>query len=207
MSTIATASSDKPRKLLPAGAHVARCVGVVDLGHQQTNWQGVKDVKHQILLGFEIPEERIEIDGKDLPMFISSTYTLSLYKESRLAKQLSSWRGKAFTDEEAKAFQVAKLLGVSCMLSVEHTEKEGKTYSNIGAITKLHAKLECPPQENPSLHYEIEMGESGAAYEALPKWIKAKIAQSLERQPIEHATPEIQTAPSDEEPPTEDLPF
>lgn len=211
MSTIATASGDKPRKLLPAGSHVARCVWVIDLGTQETNWQGVKDFKHQITLGFEVCEERIEIDGKDLPMFISSTYTLSLYKESKLAKHLSSWRGQPFTDEEAKAFQVANLLGVPCMLSIEHTEKDGKTYANVSTITKLHHKLEALPQENPSLHYEIEMGQN-EVFELLPKWLKAKVMQSLEQRPFgdgEHAETAVQSAPAqqhEEEAPLPDEP-
>ena len=76
-----------------------------------------------------------------MPLTISKTYTLSLHEKAGLRKDLAAWRSRDFTEEEAKGFDISKLLGVYCMLNVTTSENNGKTYTNIAGITPLPQAL------------------------------------------------------------------
>lgn len=127
---------------IPAGTYMAVCTQIVDLGLQPGSAQ-YPSPKHKIMVRFEIPSERIQIDGKDLPAIISTRYTASMNEKAILRKHLESWRGRKFTDQEAEDFDVEKLLGVSVMLSVVHSEKGGKTYADIAALSAVPKNM--PP--------------------------------------------------------------
>jgi hypothetical protein len=58
-----------------------------------------------------------------------------------LRRDLAAWRGKDFTEEEAKAFDVSKLIGAFCMINVTTSETNGKTYSNVAGLTPLPGAL------------------------------------------------------------------
>lgn len=135
-------------KRVPQGVFIGRCYSLIDLGTQTTTGQfGIKD-QHKLRLGWELFGEdengeplSIDMDGKQMPMTISKSYTVSLHEKAGLRRDLAAWRGRDFTDEEAKAFDVSKLLGAYCMINVTESESGGKTYSNVGGITPLPGAL------------------------------------------------------------------
>lgn len=165
-------------KRVSAGAHVAVCNMVADCG-LQPGFEGKP--KRKIYVRFEIPAERVEYekDGKTMegPLTIGSFYTASMNEKATLRKHLEGWRGRAFTDEEAAAFDVSKLLGKAVMLSVIEKESSGKTYSNIAGMSRLPNGFQAPAAENPLLYFDQDSGE--AEYEALPKWLREKIDGQL----------------------------
>lgn len=135
-------------KKVPPGVYVARCFSLVDMGTQITDGQYGSKEQHKIRIAFEIFGEddagnplTIDADGKQMPLTISKTYTLSLHEKSGLRKDLAAWRGRDFTDEEAKAFDVSKLISAYCMLNITTSENNGKTYTNIAGITPLPQAL------------------------------------------------------------------
>jgi hypothetical protein len=135
---------------------------------------------------FELPHVRGEftIDGKtvDRARVISESYTLSTDKKSNLRKHLAAWRGKDFTEDEAKVFDVAKVCGAMALLSITHKpSRDGsKTYANITAIMKPMAGTERIKSENPAIIYDIpEEGTIGFP-EGLPEWIVNRIKTSDE---------------------------
>jgi hypothetical protein len=103
-----------------------------------------------------------------------------------LRKQLEGWRGKAFSDDEAAQFDISKLLGKSCMLSVVETEKGGKTYSNIASIGKLPKGIPEPIAENPLLYFAPD---DESQFEELPSWLREKISNAI----VETKRPEQHT--------------
>ena len=117
----------------PAGAHPAVCIDVVDLGELEVTFGGKTKKQHKIKIVWEI--EELRDDGQ--PFRPSKRYTLSLHEKAGLRKDLESWRGRGFTDEELRGFDVEVLLGKGCMINVVHTSKDGSTYGNITAIMKL----------------------------------------------------------------------
>lgn len=181
-------------KRAPSGSHVAVCNLVADCG-LQPGFEGKPQRK--IYVRFEIPDERVEYekDGKQVegPLTIGSFYTASMNEKATLRKHLEGWRGKSFTDDEAAQFDVSKLLGQACMLSVIEKESGGKVYSNISGMSKLPKSVTAPAAENPLLYFDQESGQS--EYEALPKWLREKIDGQI--RPAKPAATESHAAPDD----------
>lgn len=134
MPIIVTAGDGKVFEPAPAGVHQAVCVDVVDMGELEVKWAGQIKKQHKIRLVWQIDESRPE-DGKRF--IVQKRYTASLNEKANLRKELEAWRGKAFTDDELKAFDVEKLIGINCFLNVVHAAKDGKTYANIASIMPL----------------------------------------------------------------------
>lgn len=179
MPIIASAKGGGDFPKVPAGSHAARCYQIIDLGTQEIEWQGKKKLQRKLWITWEIPEETIEINGENKPMAISRMFTLSLAETGALLPFLESWRGKRFSEEELSAFDVAKLLGKPCLLSVVHDTKNGKEYANISAIAVLPRGMKCADQVNPSVEYSIDEGYS-PTFKALPEFLQKKIEASEE---------------------------
>ena len=93
---------------------------------------------------------------------------------------LESWRGKSFTEDEAKAFDITKLLGKACMINVIHKKSsKGNDYADISSIATLPKGLECPDQVNPMQELSFDNWNS-SIFDSLPDFIKNKIKSSNE---------------------------
>jgi hypothetical protein len=127
---------------------IARCYRLIDLGTQKKIYNGVvKGEGRKIRAVFELLGEDRMQDGR--PFVLSKTWLLSMYEGSSLRKDLTSWRGKSFTQEEASSFDVSKLLGAYCMLNlVEEKGEDGKLRVNISSITPMVKGLPKPPGVN-----------------------------------------------------------
>ena len=158
-------------KLIPEGVHVAVCFGIYDLGTQYS--KTFDSEAHKVLLQWEVPDSRIEISGKDLPMVISKQYTLSLYK-SNLKKDLDSWLGQI----KGKSYGLKQLLGKNCQILISHVDKDGITYANITAIMALPQGIKSLIPENPLKFYSLEDGTTFP--EKTPDWIIKVIKESKE---------------------------
>lgn len=134
-------------ELPPAGTHLAVCYRVIDLGTQQGSYMGKPNEKHKVLVSWELPEEKMK-DGR--PFTISQRYTWSMSDKAILRKHLEAWRGKAFTDADfgPSGFNIKNIIGVGCLLTITHTDKEGKSYANISSIGKLMKGMQTPPLVN-----------------------------------------------------------
>jgi hypothetical protein len=172
---------------VPPGVWAARCVGVVDLGTQEVEFSGEKKLQHKLQLTWEVFGEdeagvalTIEQDGKEVPLQISKRYTLSLNEKAALRKDLAAWRGRDFTPEELKAFDISKLLGVLCLLNVQHNEApNGKTYANVASITPLPKGMPKPASATPLVSFDL--GDfDGEVFEALPEYVQDVIKASAE---------------------------
>lgn len=163
----------KDFKPLPSGSHIARCMAVISLGTQASP---MYPSSFKVMLMWEVPGEAIEIDGKPAPMTIQKEYTLSLSEKANLRHDLQSWRGKVFTKEELEGFDVVKVLGQPCMLSVVHkTSGKGKIYGVVSGVSGVPKGVQCPPAWHKPVSYEIEDGQSDV-FLKLPEWIQKKIA-------------------------------
>jgi hypothetical protein len=184
MAIIAENTGTK-REPIPQGNYVARCYQMIEIGTVQEEFEGQKKIMHKVRIGWELPtEQRVFDEAKgEQPLVISNEYTLSMHEKSKLRAILQSWRGKAFSEEEAKSFDITKLIGVPCMLNIIHKVTPNGTYANIGSVAPIPKGLECPPQINPTFVLSYDNFDYGA-YMGLPDFIKAKMQTSLEFQKI-----------------------
>lgn len=193
---------------VPQGTHIARCVTVCDLGVQHTPWGN----KEQVYLGFEVPGERVKWTDKDGnekegAALVGATWTISLFEEANLGKNLISWRGKPFTEEEKKGFDLFNLLGVPCMLSITHntSQKNGKTYANINSIMGVPKGTEIPPQENESIGYTATDPRFANTLDKLPEWLKNRALDGQRQNTVPDAPPA--PPPATESTFDDDIPF
>lgn len=184
MAFIAKDSGGGDFKKVPPGAYIGRCYSLIDLGTQLTTGQYGEKLQHKIRIAWELFGEddqgnplTVLVDGKEMPMTISKNYTVSLHEKAGLRKDLAAWRGKDFTDEEAKAFDVSKLLGAYCMVNATTSETNGKTYTNVAGLTPLPGALKnakpAPVHENILFDLDApDMKIFSGFYEKLQEQIK-----------------------------------
>lgn len=163
---------------VPAGAHVAVCTMVADIGIQPSQFY---EPKRKVVFRFELPNERTEYTDKDGnkrsgPMVVYDTLTASMNGKANLRAMLEGWRGRKFTDAEAGDFDTRSVLGKACMLSIVHNEKGEKTYANIAAVMPLPKGTNAPEPENEPLYYDEEDVKS---YDKLPEWVRKKISEQV----------------------------
>lgn len=197
MAIIAENTGTK-REPIPQGNYVARCYQMIEIGTVQEEYEGQKRILRKVRFGWELPTElRVFNEEKgEQPMVISNEYTVSMHEKAKLRALLQSWRGKVFTEEEAKSFDLTKLLGVPCMLNIIHKETPNGTYANIASISPLPKGMECPKQINETFVLSYDTFDYGK-YMLLPDFIKTKMQSSLEFQalnsPEHHAVDEPQS--------------
>ena len=173
-------NAGKKRELAPQGNHVAICYKMVELGTITDTFKGEDVTRHRVLLYWELSNELATFDGVEKPISVSKEFSLSMNEKSTLRKMLESWRGKAFTEKEAKAFDITRLMGVPCMVNVIHvTSQSGNQYENVSSITPLPKGMEIPTQFNDSFEFSID-GYDQAKFDTFPDFIKDKIASSVE---------------------------
>lgn len=169
---------------VPEGSHLAVCDMFVDLGLQDTNF----GTKHKIYLRWQIPSLRMkwEKDGVEHegPMAIGSKFTLSLHEKATLRQILQSWRGKAFTSEELKKFDVTTILGKPCLITVTHSPKDGGgVYANVGAVAKLPTGIPAPTLEGETILYDADNLDT---FDKLRPWLQDMVkGQRQENDPPE----------------------
>jgi hypothetical protein len=194
MSITAKQGAAYERELIPAGNHIARCYKMIEIGTVPEEYLGQVKKQHKVRIGWELPLElRVFNEEKgEQPFVIDKEYTLSLGEKATLRADLQSWRGKAFTEEEAQGFDITKLLGVPCMLNIIHVPGKTdptKTFQRIASITPLPKGMECPDRINGVFIFELENFDL-QKYNELPDFIKEKIAQSEQYKAMTHPTPD-----------------
>lgn len=186
----------EPRKPIEAGAHAAICDMVVDLGVQPSPG-GQFAPKRTVVLRFQIPSIRVEItkDGetKDLPAVISRTVGLSLNEKSTLYALLTAWRGKSFTPDELKKFDLGKVAGKPAFINVTHATKGDRTYANLTSIMPMPKGMPAPVLEGEALVYSTDAPDP-AIFDKLPEWMQDKIANRIVDAP--KAAPKADRAPT-----------
>ncbi len=161
----------------PVGAHVARCIGLIDIGTHHGEYEGVPNVRRQVIVKWELPNELIsdgEFAGK--PFTVSEFYTLSLGEKANLRKALVAWRGKEFTEDELKGFDLKNVLNKPCMLQVGRNKKDR---AKVQAVMSLPKGMACPDQVNQCLYFTLSEFDP-TVYENLSDGYKRLIGESDE---------------------------
>jgi hypothetical protein len=167
--------------------HLARCYRIVDLGTQKSEYQG--QIKHlqKVMIQFEVHGEddngNALVTNKGEPMSISKNFTLSLAEKATLRKDLQAWRGRDFTADELRGFELKNVLGAWCMLSVAKSMgNNGKEYTNIMSINPVPAAIKkagLPEGFNKLAMFVIENPDM-ELFETFGNGLKEKIQTSPE---------------------------
>lgn len=185
MAIIAKSSGESTqRELIPAGTYIARCYSIVHVGHVKQTYLGEEKLVDLVRFTWELPTELrcFSQDKGEQPCAISKEVTLSMNEKSTLRQMIGQWRGKAISDDEAKLFDIAKLLGQPCMLNLIHQPSKAnpeKVYERIAGVMPMMKGMTCPPQVNPSFEFSVADYDQ-RKMDTLPNFLQEMIRSSTE---------------------------
>ena len=180
----------KPANNIPpvdGGTYMAVCIGVIDLGEQYRQFEKQKQGRYvnECRFIFEIPSERVQVDGEDKPRWLSTKrLTVSLHERSALYQMLTSWRGRPLSDAEldptGDGFDLSQMLGAGAMLSVSVVEQDdGSRHNKIEAVTGFPKGIEVPKVESEPLLFDADEPDMDML-EKMPEWIQDIIRKSTQ---------------------------
>lgn len=176
MSMIASDNGGSTIPKLEGGVYTAISSAIVDLGLQKN--EKFDKTQRKFMMIWTILNETIEVNGEQLPRQLSKEYSFSLHEKSTLRKDLQAWRGKAFTEEELRGFNILNVLNVPCQLQVLLEEKNGKSYNNIASIMALPKGTEVDRLDN-TYYFDIETTDSWKNWTKIPQWIQDRIKKAI----------------------------
>lgn len=200
-------------EMTPEDVYTARCYRIIDLGTQKVEWQGASKEQHKVMISWELigkaDPKMQQGENKGKPFSIHKRYTVTLSEKGVLRADLEAWRGKKFTNDELKGFDLSNVLGAYCTIQVVHDET-GK-YANVNSI--MVYKGDKPEPVNPDLAFDIDEPDM-EIFDSLSDNIKGTIMLAPEwnknKQP---ATPsdappkDVVIEDTEEEINLEDIPF
>jgi len=182
----------KPFAQCPEGQHQAVCVDVVLLGEKVESFSGKPaKIANKLALVYQVDEVNPDT-GKRFE--ISVEKTVSMFETAGLRKWLEAWRGKAYSEDEAKkkGVQPHKMVGINALLTVQSkVSGKGRTYSAAMNIAPLHKSMTA-------------IAVNG--YERAPFWTQRKEQYAKDAADFRRASQTSEEAPpADHE--DDDLPF
>lgn len=195
-------SDRKQFQIAPAGTHLARLYRIIDLGTQMREFEGKVTMNQKAKFFFELHGE--DADGKPLltsdgkPLIQSKEYTVSLNEKANLRRDLEAWRGKAFSEEELKGFDLKNILGHFCMVNISHREKGDLTYADlkgISAVPSIYKKQGLPEGINTTMLFSLKNFDQNM-FDSLSENIKETIRKSPEYRSIGEQSKAYQEASS-----------
>lgn len=167
---------------VPGGTYMAVCIYSLGIGEQLCKYKDSTRYNNQVMIGFELIGQTVEIDGKPEPRVLGRTFNIAKSQNSGLRKFLGSWMGKALTDDEYMGFDTNRLLGKPAMLSV--VLNDTGEYANIDGIMQIPEGMPEPKATIAPYWFDMDDGFDQTAFEKLPEWAQEKIKKSTEWQKL-----------------------
>jgi hypothetical protein len=172
--------SDQGFEQPPPGNHAAACVAVVDLGihtetftNDDTGAETEKDFR-KVFLCWELT--RCKKSGSSENHAIGKAFNLTFGRGSALRELVESWSNKSIADlfkEQQKEFDVMKLLGKKCFLTIIHEPGQGKNahkqYARIKSVTAPPGGSAVPAPSFPLFSFNV--ADSGGQLPDVPSWM------------------------------------
>lgn len=128
----------------PEGQYPMACVDVIDMGQRVKSFAGTDPyLAHEVSLVFQSGE----VNEAGRVHEVTVDFTVTMGKKGNLRAFLESWRGKSYTEAEAReGVPLHKLVGRSALVSVEHktSPTTGRTRAAIRSISPLPKGLPEP---------------------------------------------------------------
>lgn len=188
MPYIVTQSEKKDFPKPKDGEYIAICYKLIDMGTHK-NKHG--NMQPSIRLAWELHGDSIVgegtgymDDGKPFSVDrVFNPYLGSPSKATKFREFLEKWRGRPFTEEELKGFDLTNLLGAACRITLAtSTNDEGKEYQNVVSASPMMKGVAKPQQVNPSFLFLLPpRGEfDQAKFDKLPEFMRKRISESHE---------------------------
>jgi len=163
------ASETKKYKQASVGTHTGICYMIADIGTQKTSYEGDEKEVHQVIIGWELPEE---LTDDNRPLTIIKTYTLSFNEKATLAKDYKAWT----KEQNPKKFNLGQLLGKGCNLNIGVTSGGN---AKVTGVSALKANEKVPELQAKPVMFDLRKPDMVAIMD-LPNFIIDKINASPE---------------------------
>jgi hypothetical protein len=157
------------------------------MGTQKTEFQGQAKHLQKVMLQFEVHGEddsgKPLVTAKGEPMSISKNFTLSLAEKATMRKDLQAWRGRDFTPEELRGFELKNVLGAWAMITASKAlGGNGKEYTNIVSINPVPVAIKKAgmPEGFNKLAMFVISNPDMELFETFGNGLKEKITSSPE---------------------------
>lgn len=189
----------------PTGTHLARCIGLIDVGTHTSEWKGQPIRRRQVIIKWELPLETRE-DGQ--PFIASEFYTMSLSEKANLRHALVNWRGRDFTQEELVGFDMKTILDKPCQITITQNDNGKRKVTGVAGMPK---GVTIPDRHNDVLLFDLDFFDQ-AIFTELTDGLKKMITESEEYQAMDTAEfsgPTPSETPTDAQAPDEEdsIPF
>jgi len=173
-----------PQDLIEVGTIPGRVVRIIDLGLQPGGSFEGKDKpnSYQVDVTYELVDVFMkDKDGKEdesKPRWISENFPMH-HPSADLAK--STKRCNAFDPNHTCNYDLAKMIGAPCMITIVHKVSKGKTFANVGNVSVMRDKdkEKCPELKNESVMFTLDDPDL-EVFNKFPDWLKDKIKGNLE---------------------------
>lgn len=163
-------------EIMEAGTYPMRCIQVVELGTHQVEYQGEMKDRKELMIVWETNE--LMEDGR--PFTVNWRGTNSLNEKSKLYSMLTAWRGRKFTPEELKGFELKNILDKCCLGNItKETSKSGKDFNKVTGVMPLPKGMTCGDRHNDLVDFGIGDYNTEEANKLWP-WVLKIISESHE---------------------------
>lgn len=164
------------REPAPAGTHQAWCFGTVDLGTQTGQFKEEVKQAHKVWIWWVLANE-VQSDGK--PVTCGTFFSVGLHEKSNLRKMLQGWRGKPFTEDELKGFDLRNIIGKPCLITISHVGNGDRVQERITNVGPLMKGMKLEPMTHQRIEFDIDKWDA-VVYDQLPDFLKKFISKSPE---------------------------
>lgn len=193
MSLIVSAPKGGNFQPVPDGTYLGVCSMIVDLGAMYS--ERYDKTQRKVMIAWELPAETIEVNGKTERRTVSSRYTATLGSQGNLRRDLITWRGRDFTEDELAGFELKNILGKSCLLTITNTKgSDGKNYTNVSGVARLMKGMAAAELEKEPLLFDLDTASLDDV-DALPNWIGDQIKKSVTYQQMLEKEKEMEADP------------
>jgi hypothetical protein len=151
-------NSEKP----PVGNHPAILVAIIDMGTQQTEFQGTQKWQRRAYFVWELVTEK-QSGTKDRNHVIALDLTVSLADKAKLRKFMESRTGQKIAD--GAELDVTTELGQKCLLGVV---ANAKGYPKVETVSAVPKGLPFPDPQHKPMAITLEQLRDGSA--TVPEW-------------------------------------
>jgi hypothetical protein len=141
---VTATDNSKPFTPHPEGQYAMIPVDVVNLGQRVEQYPG-KPARIVDKTAIVFQSGEVNADTGRLHE-VSPEFTISMYETAKLRLFLESWKGRSYSEEEAKkGVALHKLVGWPALVSVEHKRSnKGRMYAVIKSISPLPKQMTTP---------------------------------------------------------------
>ena len=159
---------------LAPGTYQGRVVGIAELGLQETTYKGEHKKQKQLAILFNVYGNS---DAE--PVVLGKTYTMSMRENANLRKTITAIRGKDFTNEELKDWDLRRLLDAPCLVTVGRYEKNGLKNATINQVSMPIKGNQTPEATEEKICFDMDDTSTWKSFALMPKWLQIKINNSI----------------------------